>query len=97
MIRECLHCQQIFSSTDLARSVSKGIEAERKSCGVQGMAFRCYACSHCGHENLFVDLHPLAGETAEEFQRRRDDVEASIRQTTQPGVHIAVVAKRPMP
>lgn len=93
-MRECLNCHKPFSPVDLAKDVSKDIEAERKAQGVRGVLFRCYTCSHCGHENLFVDLHPLEGETSEEFKRRRDELEATIRQSAPSGVDVALIEKR---
>lgn len=93
MMRECVHCHQKFLPVDLAKEVSKEIEHDRKAAGVQGVLFRCYMCSHCGQENLFVDLHPIPGETPEEFHCRRDDLEATIRQSPQAGVEVAVTVK----
>jgi hypothetical protein len=91
MIRECLNCHKPFSPADLSKDVSKGIESDRKAQGVQGVLFRCYACSHCDHENLFVDLHPLEGETQEDFKRRRDELEATIRLSPQSEVEVALI------
>jgi len=93
MMRECLSCHAPFTPADLAKDVSKGIETERKALGVQGVLFRCYLCSRCGHENLFVDLHPLPGESHEDFKRRRDELEATIREAPHPGVDVAMVQK----
>jgi hypothetical protein len=94
MMRDCLNCHRPFTPADLSRDVSKGIEADRKAQGVQGVLFRCYTCAHCGHENLFVDLYPLQGETPEEFNRRRDELEKTIRQSAQPEVDVALIEKR---
>ena len=94
MMRECLNCHNPFSPADLSRDVSKGIEAERKAQGVQGVLFRCYTCSRCDHENLFVDLHTLEGETPEELKSRRDELEATIRQSAQSEVDVALIEKR---
>ena len=91
MIRECLNCHKPFSPADLSKDVSKGIESDRKAQGVQGVLFRCYACSHCDHENLFVNLHPLEGETQEDFKRRRDELEATIRLSPQSEVEVALI------
>jgi hypothetical protein len=91
MMRQCLHCRQPLHPGDLAKDVSKEIEAKRKASGVSGILFRCYVCSHCGKENLFVDLHPLEEETLDEFKHRRDELEATIRQSLQPGLRIALV------
>jgi hypothetical protein len=51
--------------------------------------FRSYTCSACGRADIFVDVHPLAGETAETFHRRRDELEAAVRHL--PGGDVEVV------
>jgi len=94
MIRECLNCHTPFGPADLSKDVSKDIEAERKAQGVQGVLFRCYTCSLCGHENLFVDLHPLEGEAPEDFKRRRDELQSTIRLSPQLEVDVALIEKR---
>jgi hypothetical protein len=95
MIRECLYCRQRFTPSDLAKRVSRKIEAERKSSGLRGFLFRCYVCSRCGQENLFVEFHPLQGETTYDLNRRRDDLEATIKQSRQGGVLVTLVERRP--
>jgi hypothetical protein len=97
MMRECLHCHRPFLPTDLDKDISREIEGNRKSSGISGILFRCYACSHCGKENLFVDLHPLDGETPDELKHRRDELDGLIRQSPQPGVRIALVERCVMP
>ena len=93
MMRECLHCHQRFAPGDLSREVSKEIEAERKSCGLGGILFRCYECTHCGRENLFVDVHPLQGESPNAFKRRRSELERAIRQSPREGVAVTLMEK----
>jgi hypothetical protein len=93
MMRSCLHCHQPFTSADLSKHVSKEIEAERKSHGVHGILFRCYVCTACGQENLFVDIHSLEGETPAELRRRRDELATTIGQAHTAGVCVAVMEK----
>ena len=95
MKRACLHCKKRFTPSDLEKGVSKQIEAERKSCRLQGILFRCYVCSSCGQENLFVDLHPLKGETPEEFLLRSDELTSTVRLSRPLGVPVGVTAKGP--
>jgi hypothetical protein len=95
MMRECLTCHRPFTPSDLSKDVSKEIEAERKSWGLQGFLFRCYVCPACGQENLFLDIHPLEGESAAEFGHRKDELEATIRQSSPVGVQVALIEKRP--
>ena len=92
-MRECLQCGHPFTASDLSRYVSKEIEAERKSSGVEGVLFRCYVCPECGQENLFLDVHHLDGETPAEFKHRRDELERTIRQVPPTGVQIGVMER----
>jgi hypothetical protein len=95
MMRCCTNCQATFSPQDLDREESKEMEADRKAQGLQGILFRRYRCSHCGFENIFVDLLPLPGETAEEFQRRKDDLEATARELQAEKTAVVVQEKVP--
>jgi hypothetical protein len=72
MRRECSQCHKPLTPQELSREESKGMEAERKAAGLQGVLFRYYTCSACGTADIFVDVHPVGGETDEEFRRRRD-------------------------
>jgi hypothetical protein len=78
-MRECTSCHKPFTAQELAREESKGMEAERKALGLQGILFRYYTCSRCGQADIFVDLRPLPGESDEDFRRRRGDLEATVR------------------
>jgi hypothetical protein len=89
MKRRCSHCQKEFSPPDLAREDSKGMEAERKALGLEGVLFRYYTCSACGHADIFVDIYPLQGETDEAFGRRRDELQTTAQQLH--GERVAVV------
>ena len=80
MLRECAHCCRPFGPQDLAKEESKGMEAERKALGLEGVLFRYYTCPACGFADIFVDLHPLAGEESAAFHRRRADLEATLKQ-----------------
>ncbi len=80
MQRQCTQCHRPFTARDLAREESRGMEAERKSLGLQGVLFRYYNCPQCGHADIFVDLRPLPGEAPEDFRQRRDELEATVRQ-----------------
>jgi hypothetical protein len=61
---------------------------------LQGVLFRYYACSGCGNADIFVDLHPLPGETDEAFRQRRNELEATVKSLPGDGVE-AVVVERP--
>jgi len=57
--RNCSHCGKEFTPRELAREESRGMEAERKALGLEGVLFRYYACSGCGHADIFLDVRPL--------------------------------------
>ena len=79
MHRECGHCKRSFTPSDLVKEESKGMEADRKALGLEGVRFLYYSCPACRHDEIFVDIHPLEGELAEDFFRRRKDLEAAVR------------------
>jgi hypothetical protein len=92
MMRTCSHCGKEFSPQELSREDTEGLEAERKSLGLEGLLFRYYTCSACNYADIFVDVHPLEGEPEEVFSRRRDELEATIKQLEGEGVKVVVRA-----
>jgi hypothetical protein len=93
MLRQCSNCKKDFTPQELAREVSKGMEAERKALGLQGVLFRYYTCSACGTADIFVDVHPLEGESDEAFRLRRDELESAVRSVRGEGVDVVLVQK----
>ncbi len=79
MHRECSHCRRPFTPPDLVKDESKGMEADRKALGLEGVRFLYYSCPKCGIDEIFVDIHPLEGEGAAAFRRRRKDLETAVR------------------
>ena len=61
MQRRCTKCERPFAANDLAREVSKGMEA---------VLFRYYACPACGQYDIFVDINPLSGDPENFLQWR---------------------------
>jgi hypothetical protein len=94
MMRTCSHCNKEFTPQELSREDSKGLEAERKALGLEGVLFRYYTCSACGLADIFVDIRPLEGEAEEAFRRRRDEVEAAVRELEGEGVDVVLVARK---
>jgi hypothetical protein len=90
MMRECSHCHKQLTPEELAREESKGMEAERKALGLQGVCFLYYNCSDCGYADIFVDVHAVAGEMAETFRQRRQELESTVRQLHADRVEIVV-------
>ncbi len=93
MLRECTRCHRPFAAPDLAKEESKGMEAERKALGLQGVLFRYYTCPQCGQADIFIDLHALEGETPEAFRQRRDELEATVRQLHSDQVDVVLTEK----
>jgi hypothetical protein len=54
------------------------MEAERKALGLEGVRFLYYTCPDCRHDAIFLDLHHLIGESAEEFSVRRAELETAV-------------------
>src|SRR5690242_20655181 len=94
MMRACSHCGKEFTPQELSREDSKGLEAERKALGLEGVLFRYYTCSACNYADIFVDVHPLEGESEEAFNRRREELEATIKQMEGEGVEIVVCNRK---
>lgn len=90
MKRVCTHCQQPFAAADLVREESKGMEGERKALGLEGVRFLYYRCPWCGDADIFLDVLPLEGETAETFARRRAELEEVVRQLHGDGVEVVL-------
>ena len=93
MMRRCTHCGKEFTPQELSREDSKGLEADRKALGLEGVLFRYYRCSACGQADIFVDILPLDGELEEDFHRRRDELGATVRQLQGEGVEVVVSAR----
>jgi hypothetical protein len=91
MKRECTRCRRPFAPVDLAREESKNMEADRKAAGLEGVRFVYYRCPDCGTDDIFVDILQLEGEGDEDFGRRRDEMEAVVRQLHAPRVEAVVV------
>jgi hypothetical protein len=57
------------------------MEAQRRALGLDGVRFLYYRCQRCGHADIFVDVHPMDGESMEDFIARRGELEAAIQAT----------------
>jgi len=80
MMRECSQCHKPYTVQEFVKEESKGMEAERKALGLQGVRFLYYTCRDCGHADIFVDVHPLQAETEEAYRVRRAELEAAVQQ-----------------
>jgi hypothetical protein len=93
MHRHCTHCRKEFTPQELARQESRGMEAERKAMGLQGVLFRYYTCAACGQADIFVDLKRLPGESEDAFLQRRGELETAVKQAHGEGVEAVLVEK----
>lgn len=93
MMRLCSQCGKEFTPQELDREDSKGMESERKARGLEGVLFRYYTCSACGRADIFVDVLPLEGESEGEFRRRKEELEATLKQLEGEGVEVVVSAR----
>jgi hypothetical protein len=80
MRRKCTRCRKVYTPREFARAETKGMEAERRALGLQGVLFRYYGCSACGHADIFVEILRLPGETEVAFRRRHAELEAAVNQ-----------------
>ena len=80
MMRGCSQCRRRYTARDFVKEESKGMESQRRSLGLEGVHFLYYACPDCEHADIFVDVHPLEGESDSHYRARRDELEAAVRQ-----------------
>lgn len=92
MKRYCTSCGRSFTASDLVRSESRNMEAERKAAGLEGVRFVYYHCPACSMNDIFVDILPRDGESPEAFQRRSDAMATVVRQLHGEQAEAVVVA-----
>jgi hypothetical protein len=93
MKRECTRCGRMFTPQDLCRADSRGMEAERKAAGLDGFRFLHYQCPACSMSDIFVDMLPLDGESPEDFDRRRAEMEGIARGAHEEQAEAVVVVR----
>jgi DNA-directed RNA polymerase subunit RPC12/RpoP len=93
MMRVCSQCHKLFTPPELAREESRGMEAERKALGLQGVLFRYYRCAACGQVDIFIDIHPLPEETDEAFRSRRQELEHVVKELHGDRVDLVLMEK----
>jgi hypothetical protein len=95
MIRLCSHCCRRFTPQDFVKEESKGMEAERKALGLEGVRFLYYHCAVCGYVDIFLDTYPRAGESDAAFQARKRELEAVVSQVHADGAEAVLVEVLP--
>jgi hypothetical protein len=93
MQRECAACQRRFSPEDFVKEDSMNMEAERKALGLEGVRFLYYTCPNCGHDEIFLDLHHLHGESPEEFNLRRAELECAVGEVHSDDVAVVIMER----
>jgi hypothetical protein len=94
MFRQCSHCGKPFTPQDLCKDVTKNLEAQRTASGIEGVLLRVYTCSDCARDDVFVDVCPLPGESREDYDRRKYELETLVRQLPTGDADV-VLAERP--
>ena len=92
-MRQCSHCHKPLTPQELVKDISTGMELERKALGLEGVRFLYYTCSGCGYADIFVDVHAIEGEPPEQFQQRRRELDAAVRQLHAERVEVIVTNK----
>ena len=87
MQRDCTRCRRPFALADLSREETKNLEAQRAAAGLEGVQFLYFHCPACEMDDIFVAILPLETELAEDYEARRDAMEAVVR-----GLHAENVA-----
>jgi hypothetical protein len=90
MRRACTHCGKEFTSQDLVKETSQGMERDRRLLGLQGVLFLYYECPECAGADIFLDLYPLEDENEAEFQARKRWLEEAVAQLHDDRVEVIV-------
>jgi CRISPR/Cas system-associated protein Cas10 (large subunit of type III CRISPR-Cas system) len=93
MNRQCSRCQRSFTRGDFLREESQSLEADRKAARLQGVHFFDYRCPACGNEDIFLDVVRLDGESAERFEARKAELEATARRAQAERLAVVVVKR----
>jgi hypothetical protein len=93
MNRQCSRCGRTFTRDDFLTEESRSLEAERKTAQLQGVHFFDYRCPACGNEDVFLDVVRLDGESAEQFEARQTELEATARRVRAERLKVVVVKR----
>jgi hypothetical protein len=93
MNRRCSRCRWTFTRDDFVREESRNLEADRKATRLDGVHFYDYRCPACGNEDVFLDVVRLGGESAEEFEARKAELEATARLVRAERLGVVVVER----
>ena len=76
---KCDECQCVLREANMLLQENKKMEAARRSYGLDGLHFHYFNCPRCGHDNMFLALTRIPGETDEDLKARRALLESTIR------------------
>jgi hypothetical protein len=93
MNRQRSRCQRTFTRDDFVKEESRSLEADRKAARLDGVHFFDCRCPECGNEDVFLDVVRLDGESAEEFEARKAELEATARQVGAERLGVVVVER----
>jgi hypothetical protein len=93
MNRVCSRCRRVFTRDDFVSEESRNLEADRKAARLQGVHFFDYRCPACGNEDLFLDVVRLDGESDEQFESRKAELEATARRVRTEQMQVVVVTR----
>ena len=93
MNRQCSRCGRTFTRDDFVREESRSLEADRKAARLQGVHFFDYHCPACGNEDIFLDVVRLDGESTEQFEARKAELETTARQVRADRLGVVVVER----
>jgi hypothetical protein len=93
MNRQCSRCQRTFTRDDFVREESRNLEADRKEAQLDGVHFFDYRCPACGNEDVFLDVVRRDGESAEEFEARKAELEATVGRVRAERLGVVVVER----
>ena len=93
MNRQCSRCARTFTRDDFVREESRSLEADRKAARLDGVHFFDYRCPTCGNEAVFIDVVRLDGESAEEFEARKAELESTARRVRAERLDVVVVER----
>ena len=95
MPRDCTRCGRPFALADLSREETDNLEAQRKANGLEGVKFLYFHCPACGMDDIVVAILPLGTEFAQDYEARRDAMEAVVRGLHAGDVGAVVVPLKP--
>lgn len=90
-MRVCCQCHRLLSHHDVLGRESQEMEAARRAGGLDGLRFLYYNCPQCGHDNIFLEVAQLPGETGQIFRERQKSLTRAVQEVGGVATTIRVV------